>query len=285
MTIPVADAHAHSNPVRGLGAEKIASKFRAEGGWFMALVSLSPWAYGIEPEGLESYKKVFDILARECHAASSEGLKTACLGGFHPADVDKLIDKYRMDPVDVLELGLAVVEEAARLCRDDFLDGIGEVGRQHYKTTPERALISNRIMERALELAKDYDCIVHLHLENAGKITIDLVERSAVEIGVLKKEKVVFHHSKPNMAVEAARLGYAATIPGKPLLMDNVMGRIPPVFMLESDYIDDPMRPGAVVYPWVMAAHVQKVARKVDGEYLHAVNVDNIVRTYGVIPP
>ena len=285
MTLPVADAHSHTNPVRGLGAEKIARRFREAGGWFMALVSLSPWAYGIEPDGLDSYRRVVDILARECYNAQQEGVRVACLAGFHPADVDKLIDKYRMDPVEVLELGLRVVEEAAKLCRDDFLDGIGEVGRQHFKTTPERAIISHLIMERAIELARDNDCLVHLHLENAGKITIELVERLVARLSPRDKSRIVFHHSKPGQAVEATRLGYSATIPGKPLLLDNVLGRIPPVFMIESDHIDDPKRPGAVVYPWVMASHIQRLAKKIGDDYLYKINVDNIVRVYRVEPP
>ncbi len=286
MSVPVADAHSHTNPVRGLGAEKIASKFRESGGWFMAIVALSPWAYGLEPEGPETYERVVnEILVRECMAASSEGLRVACLAGFHPADVDKLIDKYRMDPVRVLDIGLAVVETMGRLCKEGILDGIGEVGRQHYKTTAERAVISQLILNRALEIARDNDCIVHMHLENAGLITVELVDRIARALEAGPRRRVIFHHSKPNMAVEAWRRGYSATIPGVPRLLDNVLGRIDPVFMLESDHIDDPMRPGAVVYPWVMAEHVNRLASKIGEEYLYKVNVDNIVSVYGVEPP
>ena len=284
--IPVGDAHTHTNPVRGLGAEKIAARFHAEGGWFMAIVALSPWAYNIDFNGIDSYRQVLDLLARECMAAEDAGVKTACLAGFHPADVDRLIDKYKLDPVDVLRLGEAWISELGKACRNGFLDGIGEVGRQHYKTRAERVIISELILRKALEMARDNDCIVHLHLENAGKITIDLVDMAIASLGgIHDTSKIVFHHMKPSHAVYAVDKGYAATVPGTPTLLENVLGKFPPVFMLESDHIDDPMRPGAVVYPWVMAQHVRRLSRKVGEEYLYKINIDNIVKTYRVSPP
>ncbi|MCE4600672.1 MAG: TatD family hydrolase [Desulfurococcales archaeon] len=286
MSIPVADAHTHTNPARGLGAAKIADRFHRSGGWFMAIVALPPWAYGLDFAGIESYREVLDILTRECMAAEEAGLKVSCLAGFHPADVDKLIDKYRMDPREVLELGLRVVEEYGNACRDGFLDGIGEVGRQHYKTTAERVIISEIILERALEIANDDDCIVHMHLENMGSVTIDLVDRYVERIGASKvKHRIVFHHMKPGHSVYASKLGYPATIPGTPELLKNVLGKTPPVFMLESDHIDDPMRPGAVVYPWVMADQVNRLRKRVGDDYLHRINIDNIVNVYRVSPP
>lgn len=286
MTVPVGDAHSHTNPVRGLGASRIAEKFRENGGWFIAIVSLSPWAYGLEFSGIDSYRSVIDILARECMEAEQAGLKTACLAGFHPADVDRLIDKYRLKPEEVLELGLRVVEMIGKACKDGFPDGIGEVGRQHYKTTAERVLISELILERAIEAARDFGCLVHMHLENAGPITTRLVDTVVERLNDRSlRERLVFHHMKPRHTVYASRLGYPSTVPGTPELLRNIMGKVPPVYMLESDHIDDPMRPGAVVYPWVMAEHVQRLVRRAGEEYMYKVNVDNIVKVYGVAPP
>ena len=287
--IPVADGHTHTNPVRGLGAARIAERFREAGGWFMALVALSPWHYGIEFRGFDSYVETIDLLLRECKEVEDRGLRVSCLAGFHPADVDRLIDKYGMKPMSVLDLGLRVVEYEAELCRDGTLDGIGEVGRQHYKTFPTRAIISQLILERAMELARDYGCIVHMHLEQEGETTLGLVDLWASRVGVPdeKKKLFVFHHSKPSLAVRASKLGYSATVPGTPALMTRVLGSVDPVFILESDHIDDPNRPGAVVYPWVMAETLQKLVEKgrISPEYAYKINVDNVVKLYGVAPP
>ena len=283
--VPVADAHAHTNPARGLGASKVAARFRASGGWFMALVALSPWAYSIEFNGLDSYRDMIDILISECKAAHDEGLKIACIAGFHPADIDRLVDKYGMSLREVYELGVKVLEYEATLCSEGILDGIGEVGRQHYKTSPIRGVVAQYLLEKALQLAKDYSCILHMHLEQSGEDTVWLVEEAAKRAGFTEPSpRVIFHHSKPNLAIRVTERGYSATIPGTPMLLNNVFGKIPPLYMLESDYIDDPRRPGAVVYPWVMAETVNRLVEKgrVDSEYTYKVNVDNIEKVYGV---
>ena len=288
MRLLVADTHSHSNPIRGLGSSRIAERFKKEGGWFMALVSLSPWAYNIDFEGFESYVKVVDLHLRECKEAEEEGLKIACLAGFHPADVDRLIDKYKMEPGEVLELGLRVVEYLENLCREGVLDGIGEVGRQHYKTSPERVLIASAIMERAMQAARDHGCVIHLHLENNGKITVELVDRAFRRLGADNKARarIVFHHANPKTAMEAIVKGYSASVPGIPRLVEAAISRLEPSFTLESDHIDDPYRPGAVTYPWDMALLLKRLLERgvVDLGYLEKINVDLVEKIYEVSP-
>ncbi|MEB2836162.1 MAG: TatD family hydrolase [Desulfurococcales archaeon] len=286
---PIADGHGHTNPVRGVGAARIARRFKEAGGWFQALVALSPWHYALEFRGYDSYVELIDIHIRECKAAEDEGLKVACIAGFHPADVDHLIDRYHMKPVEVLKLGLRVVDYVAKLCSEGVLDGIGEVGRQHYKTMPERVVIANLILERALEHARDNGCVVHMHLENAGTDTVDLTSMAVDRVGVggEMRSRIFFHHVKPVMAARAYELGYSSTIPGLARILEYAFTRLDPVYIVESDYIDDPARPGAVVYPWEMASTQQRLASKglASEEYLYRINVDNVVKVYGIEPP
>lgn len=285
------DAHTHTNPVRGLGAIKIAERFKKEGGWFMALVSLSPWSYALNFEGFKSYKDVIEILLRECKSAEEVGLKIACFSGFHPSDIDTLIDKYKMDPIDVLKLGLKVIDYVADLCKNGVLDGIGEVGRQHYKTLPERVVISEFILRKALEYAKDYGCKVHMHLENEGFITIELIVEELIEIGISDVSKIsnklLFHHFKPSMTKEASRKGFPSTLPGLLKVLEFAFKELKPEYMIESDHIDDPARPGSVVYPWEMIRSEKILLKKgiVTEEYLYKINVDNVVNFYNVSAP
>jgi len=286
--VPIADGHGHSNPIRGLGASKIARNFKARGGWFQALVALSPWQYALEFRGFESYKEAIEIHIRECKAAEGEGVKVACIAGFHPADVDHLIDRYNMKPSRVLELGYSVADYVSNLCSEGVLDGIGEVGRQHYKTGAERVLVAQLILERALENARDHDCVVHMHLENAGPDTVVLTHKTIERLGVYEaREKLVFHHSKPSMVMKAKELGYPSTVPGVSRILEYVFTSIEPTFMVESDYIDDPSRPGAVVYPWEMAENELRLLRRgvVGEDYLYKINVDNIIKLYNVEAP
>ena len=286
MTIPIADAHLHSNPHRGLGAGVVAARFKRAGGWFAALVSLSPWTYGIEFRGLDSYIKTYEFHLRECRVFREAGLKVACIAGMHPADVDKLVDRYRLKPHEVIRLGKEVVRELSRLCREGRIDGIGEVGRQHYRTMPERVMVASMIMREAVEAAMDNGCVVHLHLEQAGESTVEAVEWTLRDLNISgAKSRIVFHHASPRVAVEAHRAGYSVNVPGVPRLLEYVVSNLGPFYMVESDYIDDKSRPGVVIYPWEMAEVVKRLAARVGEEYIYKVNVDNVVRVYGVDPP
>jgi TatD-related deoxyribonuclease len=280
-----ADGHAHANPVDGLGAARIAEKFREVGGWFIALVSLPPWHYGMKPRTVEDYARVFQLHSAQCREASGRGLRVSCFAGFHPAEVDRLVSAG-MRPEEVLRLGLGVADLLERLCKEGIIDGLGEVGRQHYKTMPERVAIAEVVTMRVLEISRDYGCPVHLHLENAGEATVETIDHVARIIGV-PKNRVLFHHASVRVAGHAAKLGYVATVPGKKEQLRAAFQRIGPVFIPESDYIDDPRRPCVSSCPWEIVERQQQLLaeREVTEEQLARVNIDNVVRFYGVEPP
>lgn len=280
-----ADAHTHSNPIHGLGMNVIADKFRAKNGWFMAIVGLAPWSYGLDPT-VEGYLESFEIVLRECSIARQKGLKVACIVGMHPSDLDKLVYKYGIKLNEVLKLAYKVIDEVAKLCREGRIEGIGEVGRPHYRVDPVFVAASELVMVRAMEVAKDYGCILHLHLEQGNGVTVESIEKISRFIGI-STDKIIFHHSRPGLLEYVVDKGYVATVPGVEAVLRTVFSRYKPVYLIESDHIDDPRRPGVVVYPWQLVDNQLKLLKEdiVDEEYLYKVNVDNIVKIYGVEPP
>lgn len=52
--------------------------------------------------------------------------------------------------------------------------------------------------------------------------------------------------------------------------------------MIESDYIDDPKRPGVVTYPWNLSMVQKRLFEKglFDEDYLFKINVDMIEKVY-----
>ncbi|MFP3143817.1 MAG: TatD family hydrolase [Caldisphaera sp.] len=279
-----ADAHSHINPVKGLGY-KISEKFKSNGGWFISYVSASPWDYFDSFNGFESYKKMIDYQVDECKKSNEIGIKTACIAGFHPEDIDILIDKIKMSPISVLNLGLKVIEYESNLCKEGILYGIGEVGRQHYKTMPERVAISQLILEKSLEYARDYDCMLHMHLENADVDTVELIDYSINKVNIKDKRKIIFHHAKPSMLIEINNLGYSSTVYGIDEVLNFVLYNLPPIFMIESDFPDNPSYK-KVVYPWELPAKLTDLAKKfnLSEEYLYKINVDNIKQSYHIEP-
>lgn len=281
-----ADGHCHSNPVTGLGASAIAKRFKKKGGWFIAFVSLPPHHYGIKGGSIDSYRKSYEIVVKEAERAREEGVKTRVFLGFHPAEVDEYY-RQGMSLKDIVELGFKALDLALDLIRKGLADGIGEVGRQHYSTAPDRYVASELIMIHALEIARDHGVPLHLHLEQGGYTTAVSIAKLADTLRC-PRSLVFLHHSTVSEGVWAEELGLWYTVPGKYKTLKKVFekglsrGLIP-----ESDFIDDPRRPGVSSYPWEIIDNQRRLLRErlVDEETLYKINIDNITRAYGVSPP
>jgi TatD-related deoxyribonuclease len=281
--VPIADAHSHVNAAKGVGASELADRFRGSGGWFIALVSASPWDYGITIAPEEAYMKSLDIHVRACREVRERGLRVACLAGFYPGDVDRLASGG-MRPSEILRLGHEVIGQEFKMCREGLLDGIGEVGRQHYKTAPLNLLVSELIMEEAIRVASDSGCIVHLHLEDVGPDTVLLTNEVIGRLNVKPSPRVVFHHARPDMVATASSLGYASTVYGREEALRAAISRGALGFMVESDFngLSD-----SLVAPWTLGPLEGELLAEsiLTEDDMYRLNVDNIVRTYGVTPP
>lgn len=279
-----ADAHFHSNPLRGYGAEYIGRKFKESGGWFMALVGLPPTSLGLKPD-LEGFKKALELLLSECKRLRETGLKVACLGGYHPAMIDKMIDHYKIDAERVFEISLEVLRLVEKMIREGLLDGVAEIGRPHYKTSPEYVVLADMILEKALEIVKDFNTIAHLHLEEGGWVTAQSIY---VKISRLNIDpwKTLLHHARPKNLKPSIRLGLVSSVPAIVQLIESIR-ELEKRYVLESDYLDDPERPGKPLYPWDLISASKILLKKgiLDSEDLYILHIDNISRIYGVSPP
>ena len=280
-----ADAHTHSNPISGMGIERVGKKFKEHGGWFIAIVSLPPTHYGF-PQNRIGYVKAIEIVVSECRKAQTLGLRVACLAGLHPADMEKLVTRHIMKIEEVLSLAEYVLNEITRRCREGSLDGIGEIGRPHYTAKPEAFVVNELILRHALALAKDLGVVIHLHLEQGRALTaIDIDER--IQALGLDRNKIVLHHLDFHTAKEALKRNLVFTLPAKYPLLKHAFQVLKPVYMIESDHIDDPKRPGVSAYPWNVIEVQTRLLKEgiVNEDYLARLNIDNIVKTYGVEPP
>lgn len=278
------DAHLHVNPLRGLGAEKVARKFKSKGGWFISIVSLPPHHYGFTDVNVESYKKTLDLIAREAVKAGAHGLEVAKFIGFHPAEVDNYY-KLGVRADKLLKLVDEVFKLIESALKDNIIDGIGEVGRQHYGTSPERFVFSESIMTRALMLARDYNVPVQLHLEQGGLATAYSIKLLADTVGI-STEKTILHHANLETATWSELYGLMFTAPIR-YFDERYASNKWKYCMLESDFIDDPSRPGTSAYPWEIPDTISMFVEKniLSEEQAYKMLVDNVVKTFGVKPP
>ena len=278
------DAHLHSNPISGLGAERIGKKMAETGAWFACLVSLPPYHYGYGL-GLEDYRKTIEIVIREAEKLREAGLKVRVLAGFHPAEVDEHI-RQGHSPEEIIDLAGKIFEIIVEKHREGLIDGIGEVGRQHYSTSPDRLVLSELVMIKAFEIAKDHDMIVHLHLEQGGYTTVKSIERLTGFVGI-KRNSVFLHHVTYNEAVHAEITNLNYTVPAKYRTLKKVFSSNLSRLLIESDFIDDPKRPGVSSYPWDIPKRVNRLIEEgiIDEDAVNKIFIDNTVKAYRVEPP
>lgn len=280
-TVPIADVHCHLNPVKGIGVKSLAKKFKSSGGWYLGVVALSPSHMELELS-LKGYERAFQILIDSCRELSRVGLKYRLHLGFHPAEVDKLMN-LGLSAERTLKLGLEVIDLVCSMVKRGVVHGIGEVGVQHYKTSKERVMIAEEIMKYSLMKAKDLEVPVHLHLDQS-LTTVMRVKRIATEVECDFK-KIVIHHVALELLERVLELGFSTTIVGR---INNltVACRKGLVTLVESDYLDDPRRPGAVIVPWSICRNWNKLLNReiCNEEFAYKVNVEEVEKLYGICP-
>ncbi len=278
-----ADAHLHSNPVKGIGARKIAENFKKNDGWFIALVMLPTWDYGEQATSLEDFDKAVKKHLKECREAEDKGLKVACFAGLHPAELDKLANKG-MSAYEIKDYALNVIDYLFTLCKEQQIDGIGEIGRQHYKVRPDILVITQQLLEYVFKRQREYDCPIQLHLENIRGFTAKNISDMIDAYGS-NRDRILIHHAKPGVLDEAIENKVWATTPGIYESLKVAFNRVSTIdFMIESDFIDDPKRPGKVLYPWDIPVALKRLLAEglIDNDVIERVNIDNITRFFKV---
>lgn len=274
----VGDNHCHLNPVRGVGVKAFAKRFLESGGWFVGLVNLLSWSYGISAGGPSDFERIYRLTLRAAEELRREGLKVAVILGPHPAELARLVDAG----VSVERAEKVIVEAyeaAADWVRRGEASGLGEVGRPHWQAPAAVVEACNRVVERVAELADELGCVVHLHVERGGRRTIDEVaSRAAGRRGIF-----VLHHVEGSHAAYAWERGLVPSVPAREAEVGAALAGSAE-FVVESDFLDDPRRPGAVATPWSIARLFRRLADNglVSRERAERILVRKLEELYGV---
>ncbi len=275
----VGDAHCHVNPIKGLGPREVAKRFKKTGGWFTGLVNLLSWSYDVKIVNADDYRKVYEITLKSADIMRKEGLNVAVILGPHPAELVSLIEKG-VKPDKAYAIVLKAYEIAASYVAEGKASGLGEAGRPHWPVQRNVLNLCNQVLDKILEIASDLDCVVHLHLEETRQETIEDVYVRVKRSGA---RRVVVHHIKGEYVGLAVEKGLYASVPARNRDLIEAL-KHGPLFVVESDYLDDPKRPGAVVAPWSIGRTFNRLIN--DGflseDAAAKVLVDNISFLYSV---
>ena len=273
-TFPITDHHMHlDHRCQGVEAAKA---FKRTGGTHIFLVSKPSWTIGVTVNQPEDYHQVFRETVEMAEAVNKIGVTAFPVLGVHPAAITKMYGRVGLDRT--IELMRSGLEIAAGYVEDGLAVGM-KSGRPHYEVEPALWDASNEILVYAMELAKDADCPIQLHTETATVEGINELAGMARKAG-LSPEKVVKHFSPP-MIPEFARCGiWPGVLAGKGMIEEALTQGSR--FMMETDYIDDPQRPGAVLGARTIPRKTLALVEEWGEEVFWKIHKENPEKVYGV---
>ena len=271
LDTPVLDNHLHLDPEHGRGMDAVRD-FSRLGGTHLLVVNKPSWHLGAEPEAGEDFRPVFETTIGIVERATAElpGRAWPVLG-VHPGLVSRLVDERGVAPAEARDLMQAGLEIAAEYAADGPAVAL-KSGRPHYEVDDAVWDASNAVMRRAFELGAETGVAVQLHAEAGEDFT--QVGDWAEDAG-LSRNRVVKHYAEgglrgvvPSVMSERERLEVAAER-GEP-------------FLMETDFVDDPDRPGAVMGPKTVPRRVRWLLEEGYDEAVRRAHVDTPAEVYGV---
>jgi TatD-related deoxyribonuclease len=270
LDTPVLDNHMHLDPVNGRGAEA-AAEFADHGGTHLLVLNKPSWSLVGEVDDAEGFRETFEItidVAREA-ADLLDGRAWPVLG-VHPALISKLTGRG-YQPEAAAELMKTGLEVAAEFVADGPALAL-KSGRPHYDVGDPLWEGSNVVMCHAFELAAETGCAVQLHTEGGEDFTE--VAEWAEDRG-LPRERVVKHFAGGRLE------GPIKSVISHKEELELAIDSDDP-FMMETDYIDDPDRPGAVLGPKTVPRRVRWLLQEGYEEAVRTAHVETPSRVYGI---
>jgi TatD-related deoxyribonuclease len=267
---PILDNHLHLDPVNGRGVDAV-EEFGEAGGTHLLVLNKPSW-YLVDSVGdVDAFRETFEITCDAVKRATEvlDGRAWPVLG-VHPALVSQLVDNGYA-PAKARDLMQAGLEVAAEYVADGPALAI-KSGRPHYDVDDAVWEASNDVMRYAFELGSETGCAVQLHTESGDDF--GEVAEWAEDRG-LPGERVVKHYS--GGLVEGP---VPSVISNKDALRDAAAGEEP--FLMETDFLDDPDRPGAVLGPRTVPRRVRWLREDGYGDALRRAHVDTPARVYGI---
>lgn len=238
MKLPIFDNHIHLSTAGG-GVESI-KKFEKAGGTHCIVVNM-PYA-GMEAVRTKSFRAQYEETVRLCELVNKNAsVKAFAVIGPYPVELLSLAEKLGMD--EAKQVMLKGVDEAANLIEEGKAIGFGEIGRPHFPVSQEITRVSNEIVEYVFARAKDIGCAVVLHTERATDRLYKELSVLAEKAGI-EKSRIVKHFASVDTV--GATWGITPSLLASRDILNRSLFETPN-FMLETDFLDDPKRPGAVL--------------------------------------
>lgn len=228
--------------------------------------------------------KSYNLCYKETLAMAKEICKSVDVGVFvtvgpYPVDFLKLSEKFGREPaIKIMKKGM---DEAAKLCEEKKIIGIGEIGRPHFPVNEQVIIDSNEILLYGMQKAKDADVPVILHTESTTSVDCKEFVDMGKKAG-LRADKIVKHYSPP-LILESENFGLMPSVLASKKNIIVAIGK-GTRFLMETDYIDDPQRPGAVLGPKTVPKKTKEFLENglFSEKQVYMIHKENPEKTYNI---
>jgi len=276
MNLPILDNHVHLDP-SGAGIKAILEFHQAGGTHFI----LSHKPYSQAPiRNAEDYKKAFQItldLADEVR----KGTDVQVYATLGPYPVELIHLAKNMSLSEAKEVMISGMDLAGEYVGSGEAIALGEIGRPHFEVSDEVMEASNEILLHGMGLAHKLNCAVVLHTESTTPEVCSDLAQLAKRAG-LPNEKVVKHYSPPLVDTALNSGLFPSVLASEKNIREAA--RQGTRFMMETDYLDDPKRPGAVLGIKTVPKRTKKLLAEgvLSEEDIIAIHQKNPQEVYGV---
>jgi TatD-related deoxyribonuclease len=237
--LPVVDHHAHLSPNgEGVGA---ARRFEAAGGThlFLATQNYLPRV----PLSLGEYVAQFETTEQLAHRIQAE-TRVLVYVVLAPYPVDLLAQIDQLGRVGAVGLQVAALDLAGQWVEQQRAVALGEVGRPHFPIPPELTDSVEEVFRHALETARDVGCPAVVHCADLDAAGYRALAETAAAVS-FPVHRLVKHYAR-EIVPAASRLGVVPSFLAQRELLERLRSEPGPWF-LETDFLDDPARKGAVL--------------------------------------
>lgn len=212
------------------------------------------------PTDRQGYEKVYsETISMAEEIRRNFDLEVGVALGPHPVTWETQIANLGLKKST--ELHLEAVSLALEHIDSGTANCLGEVGRPHYPVAEEVWEEANEMLLEVLSMASSAKTSVQLHVEDNDDVTCHELSQLCRSAG-LPLDRAIRHYAPPNVSAEFTH-GLSATVnvgKGSIATLTETANRAISPWGMETDFLDDKNRPGAVLGPKTVPKRTQELA-------------------------